>query len=121
MQDRELYRKLQLAAYAEDHPFLDPLPAIPIWIAAFIYSLFVTLGNKFRTHPFDEASTTAAWTLAVGCLMLVFNTLGFWSLDWMAARSGPDSKERQILLILRSILSVVTLLLGVLMVWLNPS
>ncbi|KAK1807966.1 Endo-1,4-beta-xylanase F3, partial [Friedmanniomyces endolithicus] len=112
--------KLQLAAYAEDHPFLDPLPAIPIWIAAFIYSLFVTLGNKFRSHPFDEASTAAAWNLAVGCVMLVFNALGYRSLDWMAARSGPDSKERQILLVLRSILSVVTLLLGVLMVWINP-
>ncbi|KAK0264554.1 hypothetical protein LTR35_017358 [Friedmanniomyces endolithicus] len=119
-QDCELYRKLQFAAYAENHPFLDPLPAIPIWLAAFIFSLFVTLGNKFRAHPFDEVSTAAAWTLAAGCVVLVINALGYRSLDWMAARSGPESKERQILLVLRSLLSVVTLLLVVLMLWVNP-
>ncbi|KAK1054109.1 hypothetical protein LTR74_016064 [Friedmanniomyces endolithicus] len=119
-QDRELYSKLEFAVYADDQPFLDPLPAIPIWLAAVIFSLFVTLGNKFRAHPFDEASTAAAWALGVGCVMLVVNKGGFWSLDWMAARSGPDSKERQILLVLRSLLSVVTLLLGVLMLWVNP-
>ncbi len=111
---------MEFAVYADDHPFLDPLPAIPIWLAAVIFSLFVTLGNKFRAHPFDEASTAAAWALGVGCVMLVLNTGGFWSLDWMAARSGPDSKERQILLVLRSILSIGMLLLGVLMVWINP-
>jgi len=119
-QDRELYNKLQLAAYADDQPFFTLLPAMPIWLAAFIYSLFVTLGNKFRAHPFDDAFTAAAWTLLVGCLMLLCNIGGVWSLDWMAARSAPDSKERRILLVLRSILSVTTLLLGVLVVWLYP-